>query len=286
MGEVFGIPHLPPIVTAKDVSLEITGSKPAPIEPYYSASYQGLPHISQKSLRPQPTQKQHLMPRASKNTLEAIHIYKHAKAEKSPRHHPEAAVTSPPKVPNASPTPEHLQGSDRLAPLNTKHVHAGNISNQDPDSHKESRSLLTKLANKKKSTDKKALMPPLMLQVEPKNKNVLPAIPSKRSPHETKKRLTNTPVSTRRNKIQEQKVSFQLLEIPAVLSKPKKGKQICLPNIDYDDYQHQKFSNSMSQHSDTNNEILTDNKKLSIVAGPEGKAVWDFDKFLYLNIKT
>ena len=65
-------------------------------------------------------------------------------------------------------------------------------------------------------------------------------------------------------------LSYQLLEIPGYEYRKPSQK------YSYDEYQHSKFSKEKQL-----------NKRLSIVEGPESKVemVWDYNRFLYLNVK-
>lgn len=286
-------PHIP---DNKNEELTISGSKPQEVNSYNHNRNLMLPHISQKSQRQAPHRVYNVysIKQTEGSMLEAIEIYKRrTRASYSPDrdHKKESGSVIFQSVPCPTPAervPTTISEEDELPPLQVEVV----------EDKKENQSALTvmrhptkllpvtislqkrleKLAKHKSSTNKS--------QSNSKTKNSTPrftvknnhVLPKNSKDEHTTQHLHYTFNSRLLPKITryppKSKISYQLLEIPPKLSKPEKKQRTMFSHTDYDIFQHNKFG------------MLAD-KKLSIVEGPNSElgTVWDYNKFLYLNVK-
>lgn len=299
---MFGIGHekgflLPQLTSNKEVtddgSLAINGTKTHQVKPYSHNRTFMLPHISQKSPRlpPKHVYNVYSINQTQGSMLEAIEIYKRRnRASYSPereKRHTGAVIFQ--SVPCPTPAERIIttvsEEEAPLPPLQAEVVEDKPEKSEATFVRQPTKLLpvtislqrkLEKLAKHKCNTHKKQpFKDATKAELTVRNSKESVGVPRFRGEHTThhlhytfnSKLLPKLPKYSHSTKI-----SCQLLEIPSKLSKANQKSMFSHP--DYDMFQHTKFSNPID-------------KKLSIVEGPRSQmdAVWDYNKFLYLNVK-
>lgn len=255
--------------------LAVNGTKPHPVKPYNHNRNMMLPHISQKSQRP--PLKPSLQHKSSAESeqgslLEAIEIYRKARQEPG-------NPAQPCSTPNEFAIDHDLQADQLTANRTTGN---NNDSRAIPSDSVQKR--LANLAKQKsRSNNKLNKLNHSSALPLPKPNNQM-TLKSAEEPLPSIKGQTKVPrpyysfdsrtLPRFQKNPRQLALSYQLLEIPTKLAKPEKKKMFSHDH--YDVYQHSKFVEQQN------------NKRLAIVGGPESAglgAVWDYNKFLYLNVK-
>lgn len=281
---------LPDIVSNKrgapENDLTVSGSKPHPVKPYNHNRNLMLPHISQKSQRPMPRSVYHVsaINTAQGSMLEAIEIYRKSRVvndtplkdmdKPTNRSVPcPTPIDTPPVPPVAVEIvsqhlePEKKPEPEKIARQPTKLLPV-TISLQKR---------LEKLARHKAKTTKNihsskidsnstlAINGGNVMQLGNKGE------PATHYMHYT---FNSTLLPKIQKLPRKASISYQLLEIPVRTTEPKR-KKIMFATSHYDVYQNTKFADHVQK------------RHLSIVGGPERRldTVWDYNKFLYLNVK-
>lgn len=257
---------LPDILKSKSDNIEdlsVNGTKPHPVKPYNHNRNVMLPHISQKSQRPPPPKpsSQKLPGETEQGSmLEAIEIYRRARQESANQ-----GTAQPCPTPN-----EFAMDHDQLG-------FSGDERNIPPGSVQKRLENLAK--NKSRATKLSKLNHHGSTKLNPSNSSMrsdempLPSIKGETKVPKPYYGFDARTLPRFRRNPRQASISYQLLEIPTKLARPEKKSMFSRDH--YDDYQHNKFSPRQ------------DNKKLSIVGGPDSglQARWDYNKFLYLNVK-
>ena len=259
--------------------LAVSGTKPHPVQPYNHNRNIMLPHISQKSQRPPPPKPalQHKQSTEGEQNsmLEAIEIYRKARQEPG-------NLAQPCSTPNEFAIDHDLQ-AEQLTPNKISGYSGGDHRIVPPGSVQKRLENLAK--HKSRSNNKlgklnhSSVLPPPKLNTKLTLKSAEEPLPSIKGETKVPRPYYSFDARTlprfQRNP-RQLSLSYQLLEIPTKMAKPEKRKTSMFSHEHYDVYQHSKF---VAQQN---------NKKLSIVGGPESSglgAVWDYNKFLYLNVK-
>lgn len=298
-----------PIGSFDNEHLTVNGTKPRAVKPFKLDRNIMLPHISQKSPRPVPQLSKNLNPVSQVKEgpmLEAIEIYRRSRVVHSPDKVGEIRGTNPtvphptPMDTNSPPTPEKsITFTPRLSSYRNQRI-AVDITNK---SHR----LLGQQVPRRQMTGQETYLkkpttmhqPPVVLTLQKRleklakyKSNTLKN--SKHQPHEEVKLNSKSPlpaikldtsvkhmhyhskVLPRAQKyIRKPSMSYQYLEVPAEMG-PSQNQKTMFTHSHYNLHQHERFAGRIND------------KKLSIVAGPESRlnAVWDYNNFLYLNVKV
>ena len=275
-------------------NLTISGTKPQPVQSFNTHRNIMLPHISQKSQRPMPRKVYNVysINKSQSCMLEAIEIYKRrSKGSHSPEQK-ETLDLLVQSVPCPTPIEQPVTAINEAKEEDPVKIDDVQIIEKkvEPTVTKQPTRLLPvtitlqkrleKLAKHKSNMTKRRLK-----DTKPKDTNstkstegnikavVLPSLKENHMKHHLHYTFKSKLLPSIPKQPDKTSLSYQLLELPRKLSKPEK-KRTMFTRSDYDMFQHTKFVNPAD-------------KKLSIVEGPDSqlKAVWDYNKFLYLNAK-
>lgn len=282
--------------------ISLAGSKTQQVQTFNSNRNVTLPHISQRSNRPAPKMAHQVAVNTNQSSmLEALEIYKkscltHSPDIKEVRSTIFQTVPCPTPIEECQtitppPNPMQINVQKYIGPkkivrkssvekiLNV--VQQPTYSKQLPVSTTLQRRL-EKLAKHKSIATKKqqqSVKLSIRADVDPKmsvkNGNIsLPVLKGERTTNHMHYSFKSTLLPKIKDNPRKAALSYQLLEIPVKVTKPER-RRIMFSHTHYDAYQHTKFDPPIS-------------KKLSIVGGPESKldtSIWDYNKFLYLNVK-